>query len=63
VFLGHLAYLDGKPEGDKSMPGTRWPPGGVQGGVPQDPRGMAKLRREAPCCIPDGVGKDSEDCS
>jgi hypothetical protein len=42
VFLGHLAYLDGKPEGDKSMPGTRWPPGGVQGGAPQDPRGMAK---------------------
>jgi hypothetical protein len=42
MFLGHLAYLDGKPEGDKSMPGKRWPPGGVQGGVPQDPRDMAK---------------------
>src|SRR5258708_21566572 len=24
------------------MPGTRWPPGGVQGGVPLDPHGMAK---------------------
>ncbi len=24
---------------------------------------MAMLRREAPCCIPDGVGKDSEECS
>src|ERR1039457_4340921 len=42
MFLGHLAYLDGKPEGDKSMPGKRWPSGGVQGGVPQDPRDMAK---------------------
>src|SRR5512140_3879272 len=42
MFLGRLAYLDGKPEGDKSMPGKRWPPGGVQGGVSQDPRDMAK---------------------
>jgi hypothetical protein len=42
MFLGHLAYLDGKPEGDKSMPGKRWPSGGVQGGVLQDPRDMAK---------------------
>jgi hypothetical protein len=42
MFLGHLAYLDGKPEGDKSMPGKRWSSGGVQGGVPQDPRDMAK---------------------
>ena len=31
-----------KREGDKSMPGKRWPSGGVQGGVPQDPRDMAK---------------------
>jgi hypothetical protein len=42
MFLGRLAYLDGKPEGDKSMPGKRWLPGGVQGGVSQDPRDMAK---------------------
>jgi hypothetical protein len=42
MFLGRLAYLDGKPEGDKSMPGKRRPLGGVQGGVPQDPRDMAK---------------------
>ena len=42
MFLGHLAYLDGKPEGDKSMPGKRWPSGGVQGGVPLGPHGMAK---------------------
>ena len=42
MFLGRLAYPDGKPEGDKSMPGKRWPSGGVQGGVPQDPRDMAK---------------------
>src|SRR5260370_34404608 len=26
---------------------------GVWGGVPGDPRDMAKLRCEAPCCIPD----------
>src|SRR5260221_6167974 len=32
----------GNPKGDKSMPGKRWPSGGVQGGVPQDPRDMAK---------------------
>ena len=42
MFLGHLAYLAGKPGGDKSMPGKRRPSGGVQGGVPQDPRDMAK---------------------
>ena len=42
MFLGRLAYLAGKPGGDKSMPGTRRPSGGVQGGVPLDPRGMAK---------------------
>ena len=42
MFLGHLAYLDGKPEGDKSMPGKRRPSGGVQGGVLPDPRDMAK---------------------
>ena len=42
MFLDRLAYLDGKPEGDRSMPGKRWPSGGVQGGVPRDPRDMAK---------------------
>jgi hypothetical protein len=42
VFLGFLTYLDGKPEGDKGMPGKRWPSGGVQGGVPRGPREMAK---------------------
>ena len=40
--MGRPAYLDGKPEGGKSMPGKRWPSGGVQGGVPRDPRDMAK---------------------
>jgi hypothetical protein len=42
MFLGRLADLDGKPEGDKSMPGKRWPSGGVQGGALLDPRDMAK---------------------
>lgn len=42
MFLGCLAYLAGKPGGDKSMPGTRRPSGGVQDGVPLDPHGMAK---------------------
>ena len=42
MFLGRLAYLDGKPEGDKSMPGKRWSSGGVQGDVPRDPRDTAK---------------------
>ena len=42
MFLGRLAYLDGKPRGDKSMPGKRWPSGGVQGGVLPDPHDMAK---------------------
>ena len=42
MFLGRLAYLDGKPRGDKSMPGKRWPSGGVQGGVLRDPHDMAK---------------------
>jgi hypothetical protein len=42
VFLGHLAHLNAKARGDQSMPGKRWPSGGVQGGVPRDPRDMAK---------------------
>jgi hypothetical protein len=41
-FLGRLAYLEGKPVGDKSMPGTRRSSGGVQDGVPLGPRDMAK---------------------
>ena len=60
LFLDRPAYLDGKPEGDRSMPVKRRPSGGVHGGVPQDPRDMAKLRREALCRIPDTVGKDLE---
>lgn len=40
--MGRPAYLEGKPVGDKSMPGKRWPAGGVQVGVPQDPHDMAK---------------------
>jgi hypothetical protein len=42
MFLGRLAHLDAKARGDKSMPGKWWSSGGVQGGVPQDPRDMAK---------------------
>lgn len=41
-FLGHLTHLDAKARGDKSMSGKRWPPGGVRGGAPRDPRDMAK---------------------
>ncbi len=63
MFLGRLAYLDGKPRGDKSMPGKRRSSGGVQGGVSRGPHDMVKLRREALCRIPDGVGRNSEGCS
>ena len=42
MFLGYLAYLNAKARGDQSMPGKRWPSGGVQGDVPRDPRDMAK---------------------
>ena len=42
LFLDRPAYLDGKPEGDQSMVVKRRPSGGVHGGVPQDPRDMAK---------------------
>jgi hypothetical protein len=42
VFLGHLAYLEVKAEGDKSMPGKRWAARSVQVVVPQDPCDMAK---------------------
>jgi hypothetical protein len=59
---GYLAILDfsssqrlilylTKPEGDKNMPGKRWPSGGVRGEVLQDPRDMAKaglLRAQSP---------------
>ena len=42
TFLDRLADLDAKARGDKSMPVKRWSAGGVQGGAPQDPRGMVK---------------------
>ena len=42
MFLGHLAYLAGKPGGDKSMPGKRRSSGGVQGGVSRGPHDMVK---------------------
>ena len=41
-FLGLMAYLDPKGEGDKSMPGNQWPGPGVRDGVLGDPRDMAK---------------------
>ena len=41
-FLGLMAYLDPKGEGDKSMPGNQRPCPGVWGGALRDPRDMAK---------------------
>jgi hypothetical protein len=56
-----MAYLDPKGEGDSSMPGNRRSCSSVRSDAPRDPRDMAKLRREALCCIPDVIGKDSEE--
>jgi hypothetical protein len=42
VFLDLMADLDLKGEGDSSMPANRQPGPGVWGGVPGDPRDMAK---------------------
>jgi hypothetical protein len=42
TFLGLMAYLDPKGEGDESMPGKRRPCPGVRGGASRDPRDMAK---------------------
>jgi hypothetical protein len=44
------------PENQRSCPG-------VWGEALGDPRDMATLRREAPCCIPDSVGRNSEEGS
>jgi hypothetical protein len=55
MFLGRLAYLAGKPGGNKSMPGTRRPSGGVQDGVPLDPHGMAKAGLLEAQCAPRGA--------
>jgi hypothetical protein len=41
-FLGLMAYLDPKGEGDNSMPGKQWPCPSVWNGVLRDPRNMAK---------------------
>jgi hypothetical protein len=41
-FLGLMAYLDPKGEGDNSMPGKQWPCPGVWNGALRDPRNMAK---------------------
>ena len=42
MFLGLMAYLDPKGEGDQSMPLKRRPRSGVGGGASWDPRDMAK---------------------
>jgi hypothetical protein len=42
TFLGLMAYLDPKGEGDESMPGKQRPCPGVRGGALRDPRDMAK---------------------
>ncbi len=39
-----MADLDGKPEGDNSMPGKQRPCPGVWDGALRDPRDMAKSR-------------------
>ena len=41
-FLGLMAYLDPKGEGDNSMPGKQRPCPGVWSGALRDPRDMAK---------------------
>jgi Transposase DDE domain len=41
-FLGLMAYLDPKGEGDNSMPGKQRPCPGVWNGALRDPRNMAK---------------------
>jgi hypothetical protein len=56
-----MAYLDLKGEGDKSMPEKQRSCSGVGSDALRGPRDMAKLRREAPCCIPDRIGRDSEE--
>ena len=45
------------------MPLNRLSCPGVWGEESVDPRDMAKLRREALCCIPGSVGRNSEECS
>jgi hypothetical protein len=42
LSLDLMADLDLKGEGENSMPGNRQPGPGVWGGVPGDPRDMAK---------------------
>src|SRR5215471_9176113 len=42
MFLGLMAYLELKGEGDRSMPGNRRPGPGVRDGASRDPRDMAK---------------------
>jgi hypothetical protein len=41
-FLGLMAYLDPKGEGDQSMPGKQWPCPGVRARGAADPRNMVK---------------------
>jgi len=41
-FLGLMAYLDPKGEGDNSMPLKPWPCSGIRSGAWRDPRDMAK---------------------
>jgi hypothetical protein len=42
LFLGLMAYLELKGEGDKSMSGKRWACPGVRGVASRDPCDMAK---------------------
>jgi hypothetical protein len=47
-FLGLMAYLESKGEGDNSMPGNQWPCPGVWGGALGGPRDMAKAGLPTP---------------
>jgi putative transposase len=47
-FLGLMAYLDPKGEGDNSMPGKQRPCPGVRNGALRDPRDMAEAGLPAP---------------
>ena len=43
------------------MPANQWSRSGVWSDALADPRDRAKLRREALCCIPDGIRRNLEE--
>jgi hypothetical protein len=63
MFLGLMAYLKPKGGWDKSMPLKPWSGEGIEQRHGEIRVTWQNCAARALCCIPDTVGRNSEECS